>query len=350
MSLPQTHSVYRAKDFTSGPSALVQGTEPLPTPQAHEVLVRIRAVSLNYRDTLILRNGFGWPVKDNIVLGGDAAGEIAAVGPNAGFNVGDRVVALFDLKNIYGPARSANDCLGSSIDGTLQEYRIFSEEQLLRYPQYLSFEEASCLPIAAVTAWNALFGSNPLLPGQTVVFQGTGGVSIAGLQIAHAAGAVTIVTSSSNEKLELAKKLGATHTVNYKEQLDWAAAVNELTRGGGADNIFDNVGLADTENSFKCIAPGGIISAIGFLGGRNVNKVVNVPLLSLVRIATLRGIRVGSKQQFEDLLRFYEARQVHPYIDRVFSFDQTVQALEYLESGQHFGKIVVSIPGQVVSQ
>ncbi|KAI0260676.1 NAD-P-binding protein [Gloeopeniophorella convolvens] len=345
MSLPQTHAVYRAKDFTNGPSALDKRTEPLPTPQAHEVLVRIRAVSLNYRDVAILRSKYGLPVKDDVVLGGDAAGEIAAVGPNAGFNVGDRVVAIFDLKNLYGPAKSADNCLGSFIDGTLQEYRVFSEEEVLRYPQYLSFEEASCLPIASMTAWNVFYGSNPLLPGQTVVFQGTGGVSIAGLQIADAAGAVTIVTSSSDEKLKLAKKLGATHTINYKKQLDWAAAVNELTHGVGADHIFDNVGLADIENCFKCIAPGGTINAIGFLGGQDVNKVVNTPLLALARNATLRGIRVGSKQQFEDLLRFYEARQVHPYIDRLFPFDQTVQALEYLESGQHFGKIVVSIPG-----
>ncbi|KAI0046943.1 NAD-P-binding protein [Auriscalpium vulgare] len=280
------------------------------------------------------------PVKADVIPAGDLAGEVVSAGEAVtDFKKGDRVVSIFDQKHIYGIQTTIiKDSLGGGYDGGLAEYIVLPGLSLLHIPAHLSYDEASCFPIAGVTAWNALYGGQPLIPGQTVLFQGTGGVSIFGLLIAHAAGAKTIVTPSSDEKLELAKKLGVDHVINYKKTPDW----DKLTNGRGVDHIFDTVGINDIQRCYNALSRGGTISAIGFLGGKP-KEYPDVFLLTLYSGSTLRGVNVGSKQLFEDLLRFFEAKELKPYIDKVFPFDEAVEALEYLQSGQHLGKVVVRV-------
>ncbi|KAI0046945.1 NAD-P-binding protein [Auriscalpium vulgare] len=346
-------TVYRLKNPGQGPRGIVRGQAAIPTPRAHEVLVRIHAVSLNYRDIAIATNAYGVSIKADVIPAGDLAGEVVSAGEAVGdFKKGDRVVSISDQNNIYGNPATVGDSLGWGIDGGLAEYIVLPGLSLLHIPTHLSYEEASCFPTAGVTAWNALYGGLPLIPGQTVLFQGTGGVSIFGLLIAHAAGAkacafsldCTIVTSSSDEKLELAKKLGADYIINYKKTPDWDKVARELTNGRGVDHIFDNAGINDIQRSFNAVVRGGTISAIGFLGGKP-KEYPDVPLLAIFSGCTLRGINVGSKQLFENLLRFFETKELKPYIDKVFPFDEAVEAFEYLESGQHVGKVVVRITG-----
>lgn len=345
MSRAQQQTVFRVKEKNIL-SGIVKCQEPIPIPQPHEVLVRIHAVSLNFRDYLPFSGKYPLPVKQDVVPGSDMAGEVLSVGSAVlGFKQGDRVTANFDQNHWYGALPDERVILAGSIDGVLQEYRIFPEMGLLHIPKHLSYEEASCWPCAGVTAWNALFGGVPLMPGQTVLFQGTGGVSIAGLILAHAAGAKTIVTSSSDDKLEIAKKLGATHVVNYKRESDWDQVVLKITEGVGAHLILDNVGAQEIERCYNCVARGGTIASIGFLGN-NPEKVPDVAMLNLLKCVTLRGVYVGSKQLHEDLLRFVGANELRPHIDKVFPFEQTPEAIDYLSRGQHTGKIVIRVVPQ----
>ncbi|KZV70828.1 NAD-P-binding protein [Peniophora sp. CONT] len=352
MAQTQEHSVWRLKELGKGPTALKLHREPVPVPGPGQYLVRIHSVSLNYRDIAYANGTYaGANLETDLVLCADMAGEIVYGGENTSkFQPGDRVTSLLDQAYLYGTASSGRErqlpvILGGPLDGCLQQYRVFSEITLLRSPDYLTYDELSTFPIAAVTAWNALYGLKSLVPGQTVLLQGTGGTSIFGLLIAKAAGARTIITSSSDAKLELATKLGATHTVNYKRIPDWPEEVQKLTNGAGAHHIIDTVGINEIEKCLGCVAPGGIITSIGVLGGEpKANP--NIPLLTIFKQAILRGIIVGSKQQFEELLQFAEFNQIHPHIDRVFAFEQAVEALQYLESAQHFGKIVIRVTPQ----
>ncbi|KAA1475813.1 NAD-P-binding protein [Dentipellis sp. KUC8613] len=336
---------YRVKELT-GPRGLVRVEEPLPQPKAHEVLVRIHAVSLNYRDFAIPSGMYPFPIKPNVVPGSDMAGEVVSIGEGVQeFKIGDRVTANFDQSNWYGPMKDWNNGMGAPIDGVLQTHRVFPEIGLLHVPKHLTYDEAACWPCTGVTAWNALFGSIPLVPGQTVLFQGTGGVCMTGLQLASAMGAKTIITSSSDEKLEIAKKLGATHVINYKKYPDWDVEVNKLTDGKGAQHVFDVVGVNEIEKCFNSVSQGGVISSIGFLGGPpKANP--NVPALALSKGACLRGINVGPKTIFEDLLRFVDTNKLKPHIDNTFTFDQAIEAIEYMAKGQHSGKIVVRVVPQ----
>ncbi|KAI0032643.1 NAD-P-binding protein [Vararia minispora EC-137] len=341
-----TNTVWRLPSG-AGISALKKVSEPLPSPLPHQYLVRIHATSLNFRDIVIASGTYPLDVKENVVLGGDLAGEIVEAGSAAAkFKVGDHVTLPCAPKCHYGQMSGNPETLGGSVDGALQEYIVLDEADLLRAPSYLSYDELSCFPIAGVTAWNAFFGGGtPLKSGQTALFQGTGGVSIFGLQIARTVGAQTIITTSSDEKAEIAKKLGATHVINYKKTPDWEKEVKRLTNGVGAHHIFDNVGIAELERCYGAVAHGGTISHIGFLGGAP-EKAVNTPILAIMSASQTRGILGGSKQQLEELLAFSEVHQIHPYIHKVFEFDQSPQALEYLQEGRHVGKIVVRVGSQ----
>ncbi|KAI0032642.1 NAD-P-binding protein [Vararia minispora EC-137] len=340
-----TNAAWRFPSPGAGISALRKVSESRPTPEPHQYLVRIRAVSLNYRDVGIIAGGFVMPAKENLILGGDLAGEIVEVGSSATkFKVGDHVTSISNLEYYYGPLVGSFPALGRSVDGALQEYRAFDEMALIRSPSYLSYEELSCFPIAGVTAWTALLGgSSPLRPGQTALLQGTGGVSMFGLQIARAAGAKTVITSSSDEKLELAKKLGATHVVNYKKTPAWDEEVKRVTNGVGAHQIIDIVGVSEIERCFGAVAYGGTINSLGVVGGISSSKLVNVPLLAMKTGSQLRGTVIGPKQHFEELLAFAEVHEIRPYISKIFEFGQVPEAFEYLKSGQHFGKVVVRI-------
>lgn len=263
------------------------------------------------------------------------------------WNAGDRVVATFLQDHIAGrlTAETVKSSLAGGRPGLLGEYVVLPQTGVLRIPGYLSFEEASCLPCAAVTAWNALYGAVTLRPGDIVLLQGTGGVSMFGLQIARAAGAVTIVTSSSDEKLAQAKKFGATHGINYSK-LDWAAEVKRITQGYGADHILNIAGSKTLPQSFQALAWNGLIHSIGHMSDMVGDRKANPGGSAFFNDQQymVRGIIVGSREQFQDLLACFTANSIHPIINRVFEFEKAQEAYEYLWSSSHIGKVVIRVP------
>jgi NADPH:quinone reductase-like Zn-dependent oxidoreductase len=274
------------------------------------------------------------PVTHDTIPLSDGAGEIVAVGAGVrSLKVGDRVVATFTQGR-------PPDALGSPLDGVLCEFAAFHEDGLLKIPQHMSFEEAATLPCAGVTAWNALMHGKTLRAGETVLTLGTGGVSILVLQLAKIAGARVIITSSSEEKLERARKLGADLGINYKQHPDWEKKVLELTEGQGADHVVDLGGVGTLPHSYQAVGFGGEISLIGVMT-RPEGDLSPYPLM--IKGATLRGIFVGAREHFEGLMRAAAVNKLKPVIDRTFSFDQAVEAYQYLKSAQHFGKIVITI-------
>ncbi|GKZ83524.1 hypothetical protein AnigIFM56816_008619 [Aspergillus niger] len=324
-----------------------------PSPKQGQILVRIKAVSLNWRDGIIALGTYPFPGPDALVPGSDGAGIVEVVGEGVTeWKVGDRVLANFTQDHIAGKLnkQSLLSQLGGEIQGLLGEYFIFPKLGVVKIPDYLTFEEASCLPCAALTAWNALYGLVPIRPGQTVLLQGTGGVSTFGLQIAHAAGATTIVTSSSDEKLAKAKELGATHLINYRKNPDWAAEAKRLTKGNGVDHIIEVGGTLTLQQSFDSIALHGLIHCIGHitnpdpLGAGKELRGPDAAFLALDRVCIVRGVVVGSREQLQDMLECFEAHSIRPVIDRVFDFGETRQAYDYLWSSSHTGKVVIRIP------
>ncbi|GLA18155.1 hypothetical protein AnigIFM62618_005310 [Aspergillus niger] len=331
---------------------LVLEDVPKAMPKFGQVLVRIKAVSLNWRDGIIAIGTYPFPDRDVVVPGSDGAGVVEAVGEGvANWKVGDRVLGQFNQDHLAGKMTRSGmlSGLGGEIDGLLGEYFVFPQTGIVKIPEYLSFNEASCLPCAALTAWNALYGLVKLEPGMTVLLQGTGGVSIFGLQIAHAAGAKTIITSSSDEKLRLAKSLGATHTINYKTTPDWGKEAMKITNGRGVDHLLEMGGTLTLEKSFDAIGLQGTISSIGHITNpdpHGAGKSLVGPdaaFLTLDRLCNLRGVVVGSKEQLEDMLRCFEAREIRPVIDKVFSFHDAREAYRYLWSASHVGKVVIQL-------
>jgi NADPH:quinone reductase-like Zn-dependent oxidoreductase len=310
-----------------------------PHPGPGEVLVRMTAASLNYRDLMMVKGGYNPKLKRPMVPLSDGTGVVEQVGPGVTrFKKGDRVATCFFQTWIDGPPRREKDhsALGGAIDGVLREFGVFSEQGLVAVPDSLTDEEAAALPCAGVTAWNALFESGAAMPGETVLLQGTGGVSIFALQFAVAAGLRTIITSSSDEKLARAKKLGAHETINYKTTPDWEEEALKLTQGKGVDHVIE-VGGSDTlPRSLKAIRTHGTISVIGVLGGAAA-AVSPIPVLrNSVRV---QGIYVGSRAMFERMITAIEGQRIKPVVDRVFVWADFKEALRYMESQQHFGKI-----------
>jgi NADPH:quinone reductase-like Zn-dependent oxidoreductase len=233
----------------------------------------------------------------------------------------------------------ARSALGSDVNGTLAEEVVLPELGLVKIPAHLSFEEAATLPCAAVTAWNGLFETGDVTPGDTVLIQGTGGVSLFALQFARMAGARVIATSSSDEKLGRVRELGASDGINYKTTPDWDKRVRELTAGLGVDQIIEVGGAGTLPKSIRCVRLGGTITLIGVLsGGGEIN-----PMPILMKGIRLQGIFVGSVRMFEAMNRAIETNQMRPIIDRIFPFEQARQALTYVESGAHFGKVVINV-------
>jgi NADPH:quinone reductase-like Zn-dependent oxidoreductase len=308
---------------------------PKPAPAAGEVLMRVRAVSLNFRDLAIVTGKYfaGSVRRDTIPLS-DGAGEIEAVGDGVTrVAVGDRIAATFTQP----PEGLA---LGSPLDGVLSEHAVLHEAGVVPIPDTLSFEEAATLPCAGVTAWNALTQGRRLKPGDTVLTLGTGGVSMFALQLAKAAGARVIVTSSSDGKLERARALGADETVNYKSTPDWAEAVRALTAGAGADHVIELGGAGTLPQSYEAVGPRGEISLIGVLVPPDGDLSPH-PLMR--KGATLRGIFVGGRPLLEGLLRAIEVNGIRPVINKAFDFEESPEAYAYLKQAQHVGKIVIRL-------
>jgi NADPH:quinone reductase-like Zn-dependent oxidoreductase len=316
---------------------------PKPTAKHGQVLIRVRAVSLNYRDILLVtgRYGFSSPAPDLIPVS-DGAGEVAAVGEGVTrFAVGDRVAGIFSQSWLGGDqvADDWNTTLGGGVDGMLAEYAVLDQNGVIKVPDYLSFEEAAALPIAGVTAWNALYGLKPLRPGQTVLALGTGGVSIFAIQLAHAAGARVIATSSRDDKLERARALGADETINYRSTPEWQDEVRRLTNGRGVDHVIEVGGVGTLPRSITSTRPGGVVSLIGMLAtGQPID-----PLSILGTGAIVRGVMVGSREHFMQLIEAITLHKIKPVIDRVFGFDEAMAAIQYLSQGEHVGKVVIRI-------
>ncbi|PCH41913.1 NAD(P)-binding protein [Wolfiporia cocos MD-104 SS10] len=343
MSRPTQTREYRLPKRVGIHNLVIQ-TSPIPSLRATQVLVKVYAVSLQYRDLLIAKDQYPVGIKENVVPGSDFGGEIIALGEDvAGWKIGDRVCANFALDHVFGDptAETKKSHLGAPIDGVLTEYKILPAHSLVRIPDHLSYEEASTLPCAALTAYSALLGPTPLKGGDTVLILGTGGVSIFGLQFAVASGATVIVTSSSDEKLQVATRLGAKYTINYNTNPDWDQEVLELTNGQGVDHVLEVGGAGSINKSLACARYGGCVHNIGVVAG--TGDVSTVPSIVLLKALTLRGITVGSRTQFEEMNRLIIATSLRPVIDKVFAFEELQEACRYLESQKHMGKVVVKV-------
>jgi NADPH:quinone reductase-like Zn-dependent oxidoreductase len=312
-----------------------------PQPSLGQVLVRIHAISLNYRDLMVVQGRYNPRLAMPRVPCSDGAGVVAAVGAGVTqWKPGDRVCGIFMQNWIDGAptAAKAKGALGGDIDGMLATEVVLFETGLVRVPDHLSYAEAATLPCAAVTAWNALFKTADTQPGDTVLIQGTGGVSIFALQFAKLAGARVLGISSSNEKLERAKTLGLDAGLNYRENPDWEKWAHQLT-SEGVDLVVEVGGSGTLPRAIKAVRTGGTVAQIGVLSGASENVDVRPILARHVRI---HGVYVGSQADFIAMNKAVAQAGLKPVIDSVFSFQEAQAALRHLESATHFGKIVIS--------
>ncbi|KAH7107348.1 NAD(P)-binding protein [Auriculariales sp. MPI-PUGE-AT-0066] len=343
-TLPTTQKRWIWPGAVNGVDGLEFVDDEVPQPNAGEVLVRIHAVSLNFRDLLVARGVYGKTMGSGLTPGCDPAGEVVALGPgdNIKIKIGDRVtVPFFPTDKGGGLSPSILDTtLGASSQGTLMEYKIFDAEWLIRIPDSLTYEEAATFSCAGLTAYNAILGGlRPILPGETVLIQGTGGVSIFGAQIARASGARVILTSSSDEKLAQIQKF-VDETINYKTYPEWHERVLSLTDGRGADLILDVGGNDTLGSSLHALAMGGSISIIGGIGGFESH----IRLWEVIyKSANVRGITVGTRKQLESLLHLFNLRSIKPVVGKIFQLSELKEALKTLERQDFIGKVVVKV-------
>jgi NADPH:quinone reductase-like Zn-dependent oxidoreductase len=324
-----------------GPDGLRLTEVPDIVPGDRDVVVRVKAASLNYRDLVVLSGQYDRAPQTGRVPLSDGAGEVVAAGSAVKrFKVGDRVAGCFFQGWSSGrfEPEMHRTALGGAIDGVLAEQVRFREEGLVHLPRNYSFEEGATLPCAALTAWQALIARGGLAPGETVLLLGTGGVSIFALKLAKAAGAKVIITSSSDEKLERARKLGADEVINYKTDPDWGKTAARLSGNDGVDHVVEVGGAGTLAQSIRACRFGGKIELIGILAGREAATEV-FPIVT--KGAAILGIYVGSREMFEKLNRALEQTGIRPVIDKIFPFDAAPEAFEYIASGTHFGKIVI---------
>src|SRR5215471_15830216 len=333
---------YHIDRFGSVDGVVLRSREE-PRPGRKEILMRVRASSLNYRDLMVLRGGGRGPTKIGVVPLSDGAGEVAAIGESVTrVKIGDRIAGCFHPRWFGGPIKPdyLTDRLGANLDGVLAEYAVFSQEAIVTLPSHLSFEEAATLPCAAVTAWAALTGHRRVTAGDTVLTQGSGGVSVFALQFARLLGARVIATTSTTEKAERLKALGASDVVNYTETSDWDAKVRELTDGRGVDCGVEIGGPGTIAMSLQTLAVGGHISLIG--ASLSPSGTGLDPLLLTGRGITLASISVGSRADFEAMNRAIALHRLRPVIDRTFPFAEAKAAYRHFEGRGHFGKVVIS--------
>lgn len=325
------------------PPGLELRDEVVPTPAPREVLIRVHAASLNFRDQAILFGKYGGKTQPNGVPLSDGAGEVVAVGNKVSrARVGDRVTANCNPHWLSGPALPEYqlDSLGMTSDGWLAEYILLHENAIVQMPDYMSYEEAATLPCAAVTAWSALNRSSPLQPGQTVLVQGTGGVALFSLQVARMFGARVLAITSSDAKAQRLKDMGAEAVVNYRTTPEWDKAILELTGGLGVDKTVDIAGETTIVKSAASTRNGGDVSIVGFTSGFGGGL---PPIDILYRSLNVAGTAIGSRRNFEALMAAMNLHQVRPVIDSVFAFPDYAAAYQRLASGDHVGKVVITV-------
>jgi NADPH:quinone reductase-like Zn-dependent oxidoreductase len=328
---------------TTGFEALKLVERETPRPGPHQVVVRVRAASFNYRDVMIAGGGYAGRAKLPLIPLSDGAGDVVETGSAVTrVKKGDRVCGIFFQRWITGPVRPdiQDAALGGTADGMLTEMALLDGEGVVPVPEHLSYEEAAALPCAGVTAWNGLVeASGGVKPGDAVLLLGTGGVSIFGLQFAKLAGARPIVVSTSDEKLARARELGAAEAINSKSVPDWQDRVRAATGGRGVDHVLDVTGGETTQKSLVSLRPGGHIAIIGARsgpGGELDRRVI------LQRGLKVSGINVGSRAMFEAMNRAISANRMKPIVDRTFPFKNAPQAYHEFATGRHFGKVVIT--------
>lgn len=322
--------------------AIIDTDEPRPGPG--EILVRMHAASLNYRDLLAVAGGYGSTQKQaNLIPLSDGAGEVVEVGDDVHeWKSGDRVMSCFFPDWQTGPARAESffTDLGGRHDGVACQYRVFRANAVVAIPRTMDYVSAATLPCAAATAWTALIDVANTGPGQTVLTQGTGGVSLFALQIARMAGAEVYATSSSENKLERLTALGASHVINYVEDPDWGKTINKMTRRRGVDAVVEVVGGDSFKQSMRAVAVGGVICTIGVVGGARAELNIPVAIMQNVRI---QGISAGSRAALSRMATAFEHHGVKPVVDRVFPLSELKEALLYLKQQRHIGKVCIEI-------
>ncbi|MFC5474879.1 zinc-dependent alcohol dehydrogenase family protein [Paraherbaspirillum soli] len=343
MTINKTMKVWELAEF--GLKNLRLAEKPVPAPSAQQLLIRVKAVSLNYRDKLVVDGVYQPDLPLPAVPVSDFVGEVVATGAGVTrFTIGARVMGQFYTRWIGDETTPKSHdergpTLGTPLPGALAEYVVLDQQAAVAVPAYLSDAEASTLPIAALTAWSALVEDGQLKPDQTVLVQGTGGVAIFAIQIASALGARVIATSSSDSKLARAKALGARDGINYSETPDWEQRALELTKGRGVDHVIEVVGGPSLRRSIAAVAPAGHIALVGMLDDLEASIPIIPMLIKQVRI---HGQSVGHRNAFEAMNRFFEQHQIHPVIDTVYPFQDAIAAFEHLARGA-LGKVVVSL-------
>ncbi len=339
----ETIRQYQFIEDGSGAYTIEMNEVAKPEPTANQVLVKIHATSLNRRDIMIVEKKYrmAGDITGGVPLS-DGAGEVIAVGSDVTrFKIGDRVAGIFFSEWLDGKRTDEGVASARGADnggGMLAEMVVSNEEGLVKIPEHLSYVEAATLPCAAVTAWSGLFKYGNMQADEYVLLEGTGGVSSFGLLFSKAAGAKPIITSSSNEKLEKAITLGAVGTVNYRENEDWQIKVRELSNGQGVDQVLEIGGVQTINKALQAMAYEGHMAVIGGISG----FATDLPVGSLMGVgATVKGVFVGSRADFETMNAFITEHKLRPVIDREFSFDQAAEAYEFMKNGSFMGKIVI---------
>ena len=320
---------------------LVSSERPEPQPAPCEVLLRMKAASLNFRDLMMVNGSYNPKQPLPLIPCSDGVGEVVAVGEGVRqLKVGDRVATLFHQNWLAGEPThdKLRATLGGPLDGALAERVVLPEEGVVKVPEHLSDVEAATLPCAALTAWSALATLGGVRAGETVLVQGTGGVALFALQLGRALGARVIVTSSSDQKLETARKLGSWKEINYRSDPEWGKTARKLTGGVGVDHVVEVGGAGTLAQSLKAIRIGGSISLIGVLSGPATKLNILPILMQQVRI---QGILVGSREGFEAMNRAIALHRIQPVIDRVFPFDEAREAMAYFAGQRHVGKVCI---------
>ncbi|EHK15337.1 uncharacterized protein TRIVIDRAFT_56510 [Trichoderma virens Gv29-8] len=349
ISTPKTVKQWNVVEYNNF-EGLKFSEQPLPEVGDSQVLVKLEAASLNYRDLLIAKGEYSFGIAPNVIPGSDGAGTVVSVGKHVTrFQPGDKVVTLFNQAHFGGDLNPKIVATGTGgiLDGTLRTYGAFNENALVRSPSHLTPIEAATLPCAGLTAWNTLFGTvdHALKAGQWILVQGTGGVSIFALQFAKAAGAKVIATTGSPEKVERLKKLGADYVLNYNEDPNWGETAKKLTGGRGVDHVVQVAGAKEMEQSIAAVKMSGAIDIIGFVAGRTHEDEPTF-IRCLANLFTARGVLVGSRVQMEEMIEAIEAHPeaLRPVVDeKVFKLEQLKEAFEYQWSGKHFSKVAIEI-------